>query len=216
MLDNHLIKKLSTVLISESLFNKVQEIITGHDRSPVQYAGKPILFRGMITCAYCGCMITGDIKKGKYMYYSCSNLTKICCKRWISEEKLLAQMMVSIKRINFSNEQIQKIVAYLKKSFKHEQEFFKNSQQSLRNELDSLQSRISKLVDMHLDGGIDSNTYKFKLEEYKKRQREISSEMRDHVDADESCLITIKTVLGLAKRATEIYRSSNIEGKGNF
>ena len=56
---------------------------------------------------------------------------------------------------------------------------------------------------MHLDGAIDSETYHLKLEEYKKRQREITSEMQAHVNADETCLITAKTVLDLAKRAKE-------------
>lgn len=49
---------------------------------------------------------------------------------------------------------------------------------------------------MHLDRGIDSKTYHLKLEEYKKRQREITLEMKAHVNADETCLITAKTVFG--------------------
>ena len=64
-----------------------------------------------------------------------------------------------------------------------------------------------------LDGAIDSETYHFKLEEYKKRQSEITSEMKAHVNADETCLITAKTVLDLAKRAKEIFMSSKLPEK---
>ena len=53
---------------------------------------------------------------------------------------------------------------------------------------------------MHLDGGVDSETYHLKLEEYRRRQREITSEMKAHVNADEVCLIMAKTVSDLAKR----------------
>jgi hypothetical protein len=66
---------------------------------------------------------------------------------------------------------------------------------------------------MHLDGGIDSETYHSKLEEYKKRQREITSEMQAHVNADETCIITAKTVLDLAKRAKELFMSSKLGEK---
>lgn len=66
---------------------------------------------------------------------------------------------------------------------------------------------------MHLDGAIDSETYHLKLEEYKKRQREITSEMTAHVNADETCLITAKTVLDLAKRAKELFMSSKMGEK---
>lgn len=59
-----------------------------------------------------------------------------------------------------------------------------------------------------MDGVVDSETYTAKLEEYKKRQREITSKMKAHVNADETCLITAKTVLSLAKRAKELFMSS--------
>ena len=93
------------------------------------------------------------------------------------------------------------------------QEFFKHLQETLRKDLDQIQSRLSKLSDMHLDGSIDSEIYRLKLEEYKKRQREIIAEMKAHVNADESCLITAKTVLDLAKRAKEIFKSSKLPEK---
>lgn len=66
---------------------------------------------------------------------------------------------------------------------------------------------------MHLDGKVDSDTYHIKLKEYKKRQHEITSEMQIHVDIDETCLITAKTVFDLAKRAREIFDSSNMDKK---
>ena len=200
-------------LISQELFNTVQDVMTGHHKATVQYAGKPILLRGLISCARCGCMVSGDIKKLKYVYYACSNSKKNCTRIWVREEKILAVLLKNFDNINLTVEKINEIITYLKQSYAHEQEFFKHSQETLRKELDQVQGRISRLVDMHLDGGIDAETYKVKLEEYKKRQREITFEMQAHVDSDESCLITIKTVLDLAKHAREIFESSNFEEK---
>lgn len=68
-------------LISESLFDQVQDVMAGHNKTPFKYAGNPILFRGLITCEHCGCTVTGDIKKKKYIYYSCNNSKKICKKK---------------------------------------------------------------------------------------------------------------------------------------
>jgi site-specific DNA recombinase len=90
---------------------------------------------------------------------------------------------------------------------------FNQSQASLRKELDQIQKRLSRLIDEHLDGNIDVGIYQQKLQEYKKRQREITREMEAHVDADETCLLTIKTVVDLARRAKEIYLSSNLDEK---
>ena len=90
---------------------------------------------------------------------------------------------------------------------------FKHSQEALRKEPDQIQSRSSKLIDMHLDGLMESETYHLKLEEYKKRQREITAEMKAHVNADETCLITAKKLLDLAKRPKEIFISSKLPEK---
>jgi hypothetical protein len=74
-------------------------------------------------------------------------------------------------------------------------------------------SILRKVSDSHLDGKIDSDIYEQKLNEYKKRQQEIISLMATHVDADKASLITVKTVLDLAKRAKEIYESSKVDEK---
>lgn len=200
-------------LIPERLFGQAQDVMAGHHKAPVHYAGHPILFRGLITCEHCGCTATGDIKKKKYIYYSCNNSKRTCKKIWTREEQLLAPLLEYFDKIRLTDAQIESVVASLKQSYAHEQEFFKHSQETLRKELDQIQGRLSKLIDMHLDGGIDSETYHLKLEEYKKRQREITSEMKAHVNADETCLITAKTVLDLAKRAKEIFISSKMPEK---
>jgi hypothetical protein len=72
---------------------------------------------------------------------------------------------------------------------------------------------LSRLVDGHLDGKIDGDIYEQKLKEYKTRQLELTSQMSAHVDADKASLITVKTVLDLAKRAKAIYESSKVDEK---
>jgi site-specific DNA recombinase len=201
-------------LITESLFNQVQKVKHGANKSNARHAGKKdILLRGLMKCNCCGCQITGDIKKNKYVYYSCTNGKGICKKECVREEELLSPMLEYLDKIKISDDLIEKIVDYLKKSFEAEQEFYKQTHENLRKELDQVQNRISRLVDSHLDGKIDGDIYEKKLNEYKKRQQEITFLMAAHVDADKASLITVKTVLDLAKRAKEIYESSKVDEK---
>jgi site-specific DNA recombinase len=178
----------------------------------VHYAGKPLLFRGLITCDECGCSVTGDIKKGKYVYYSCNNARRICRKKWVGEEFLLEPLLAYFDRIQLPDDVVKEILEHLRKIFAHEQEFFNQAQASLRKELDQVQKRLSRLIDEHLDGNIDTAIYQQKLQEYKKRQREIVQEMEAHVETDETCLITIKVVTDLA-RLRKFFLSSNLDEK---
>ena len=88
--------------------------MVGHNKKPFQYAAKSILFRGLISCKHCGCGVTGDIKKKKYTYYSCTNSKRICKKDWVREEDLLAPLMEYLDRIQLPDTVIEKIVEYLK------------------------------------------------------------------------------------------------------
>ncbi len=52
-----------------------------------------------------------------------------------------------------------------------------------------------------------------KLKEYKERQAELNEEMQRYTDADENYYITANTVLNLAKKAYEIFQSSEVSEK---
>ena len=93
-------------IISEELFEKVQNIIYSHHKTPVHYAGKEILFRGLIKCAKCGCTVTGYIKKGRYVYYSCNNAKKICEKILIKEEAVLAEVLRQFDKIRLTDKKL--------------------------------------------------------------------------------------------------------------
>ncbi|MBS4168533.1 hypothetical protein [Parachlamydia sp. AcF125] len=88
---------------------------------------------------------------------------------------------------------------------------FLHSPETLRKGLGHIQNRLSKLIDMYLDGAMDSEAYQQKLGEYKKRQQEITPEMKAYVNTGDTCLlITAKTVLDWAKGAKEIFTSSKL------
>lgn len=200
-------------LIPEWLFHKVQRMMKGNDKAPAQFAGKPILLRGMITCKQCSCMITGDIKKEKYTYYACSNSKRICKKVWVREEELLVEMMGTFDRISLSDRAVEDVVTHLRKLYESNHEFILITQQKLQRELEQIKMRRSKLVDMHLDGAIETETYHAKDTEYKQRQQELASELESATTTDTSHVITAQTVLSLAQRTREIFESSNMDEK---
>ncbi len=57
-------------LISLYLFEKARKVKENWHKKPFRYAAKPAIFRGIIKCAECGCMITPEIKKGKYISFA--------------------------------------------------------------------------------------------------------------------------------------------------
>ena len=200
-------------IICYDLFQKVQEVRLGHNKKPFQYAAKPFIFRGMVTCGHCGCLVSPEIKKGKYIYYSCTNAKGICHRDYINEKEFLKEVAHYFDEISLSQEVIQEITQYLKEIYESEGKFYQEQKNRLRKEQDQIQQRLSKLYDDRYDGKIDEAFFEKKLQEYKAREREIVQEMERHVNADESFHITANMVLSLARRSREIFESSEVEEK---
>lgn len=64
--------------------------------------------------------------------------------------------------------------------------------------------------------GITDEMYDSLLREYKEKQAELLDQMQDHSDADEQFYITANMTMGIAKRAKEIFISSEVEENANF
>src|SRR5579863_33739 len=200
-------------LISESLFNKVQELLRGHNKAPVQYAGKPILLRGMIKCKNCEGTVCGDIKKQKYVYYSCHNTKRICVKKWVREEVILNELLTHFDNIQLTDDQISDVIEAIKAYESEAQSSMKKLRTQLEHRLGLARERISKLVDMHVDGKIDAQTYRVKLDEYNREQQLVSAELKSCEEIYTAEHVTAQEVLLLAREAREIFESSKLDEK---
>ena len=114
-------------LISFALFKRAEEVRLGWEKKPFKYGSRAFTFKGLMTCKKCGAMITPEIKKGKYVYYSCTNYFGKCSRLYINENDLLKPIYeILAKMMNVSQDRFDEIVTDLKsinesKSLYHEQ-----------------------------------------------------------------------------------------------
>lgn len=203
-------------LISKELFDKCQSIRKSWGKKPFQYASKPYIFRGLIRCARCGCAMSPETAKGKFIYYSCTNAKKDICDRkvYIREEDLLKPIYEVLKTFeSIPQATIDKIVDGLKQSSQSKGLYHKNAIDGLQQEYNSIQVRIERLLDLHLDSSITKDEYDRKLKEFKERQYEINLQIEEHTRADENYYVTASTVLNLAKNALQLFESSEVNEK---
>ena len=198
-------------MISKSIFMECQRVQKGWIKKPFQYAAKTFIFRGLLRCAKCGCAMSPEIHKGKYIYYSCTNARKTVCntKTYVPETTLLKPIYEVLEAYNqLPQETIDEIIDMLKTSNEHETHFNAEAIKTLRNEYDAIQIKQNKLTDLLLECTIDTDIYEAKLKEFKERQRDINLQIENHTGADENYHITATTVLRLAKNAHDLFESS--------
>jgi hypothetical protein len=200
-------------LISPSLFHQVQNITAGFHKKPFKALSEPFVLRGIVTCTHCGCLITPEIKKKRYVYYSCTNAKGNCKRIYVREEPLVDSLSAYFDRIALSQPLIDEITGYLKEIHDTENRFHEECMDTLRREQEKIQKRLSQMYDDKLDGLIDEAMYLDKIRVYKARQAEILEEMGRHQDADKNFYVTANIVMSLAARSREIFLSSEVAEK---
>ncbi len=200
-------------LISSTLFKQVQNVTAGYHKKPFKASSEPFILRGLITCSHCGCIVTPEIKKQRYIYYSCTNAKGNCQRTYVRKEPLIEILSAYFDRISLSKDQIASITNYLKEIYDSHSRFHNDSLETLRKEQDRIQMRLNLMYEDKLDGIIDQVTYLEKVKKYKARQLEIVEQMKKHEFADQNFHITANLVMNLAARAKELYESSEADEK---
>lgn len=200
-------------VVPRELFEKVQQVKAGYNKKYFKFAGLPYAYRGLIRCADCGCMITPEKKKGKYVYYHCTEYNGKHNAQWLREEELTEQFGSLYKSLQIPKNVVEEITASLRQSHKNKTEFHRTTLEAYKSEYQKYQHRIERMYEDKLDGSITESFYSKKSEEFRSKQQDIADKLKRLGIADEEYYLTSEYLLQLANRAYELFMSSEAEEK---
>lgn len=82
-------------LISKALFDRAQGVLDG--RSGAKPRVHAFVYAGLVRCGTCGGLMSGDLKKGQYVYYRCAGTKG--CKRFYPERILEAETLKVLRSL---------------------------------------------------------------------------------------------------------------------
>jgi DNA invertase Pin-like site-specific DNA recombinase len=200
-------------IISKELFDKVQDIKASFHKKPFKFGGLPYLYRGLIRCEKCGCSYTPEKKKGKYVYYHCTEYHGKCNSKWFREEELTKQFAGYIDKIYIPDDIVESIGNFLKESHKGKIEHYEAVSKELNTQYNLLQNRIEKMYEDKLDGSITEDSYNKLLLKYRAEQSNIQTRLKNLQEVDKDYYLTGIYLLKLANKAPTIFKSSEPEVK---
>jgi site-specific DNA recombinase len=144
-------------IVTKSLFGKVQDILDG------KLSARPLthdfLFRRTIRCLHCNYRLIGETRKG-HVYYRCH--TRTCPTVSIREEKvdetIYAQLLPLGLTKSEATELKRRVVAMRADAQKHRED----QAQALGLRIDVVSGRLTRLMDVYLDGAIDRSVFEEK------------------------------------------------------
>ena len=197
-------------LISFDLWQCAQDILDGRNntRHPKTGGGvREFAFTGLISCGHCGCVLTAEIKKGKYIYYHCTGFKGKCPERFVREEVLEEKFAGLLSRLQFDDEIYELIVWALRESSAVERRDHKEVTARLRAEIDRLQSRLEAVYIDKLDGAVTDGFYRRMAAQWRDELDRCQRDMTRHLEAGNSYMDEGVALLTLARKAHVLFDS---------
>jgi site-specific DNA recombinase len=191
-------------LISMSLFKEVQYQLKKLNKP--DYSKREIAFAGLIKCGHCGNLITGDIKKGKYIYYRCTHSKQKCPDKYIREEKLDDQFASIVKSFSITKEQFEWMVKGLKEINKVKDCEVKERTKQITLEIEKWNLRLSKLYEDKLDEVIREDFYIQKSRDWNEKIADYQEQLTKLKQASKEQMELGLTILDFAKDAHSLYK----------
>lgn len=203
-------------LITKELFDSVQQIKAGYNKKHFKFAGLPYAYRGLIRCSLCGCMITPEKTKDKYVYYHCTNYHKAHAKsevEWLREEEITGQFAQLFKKLQIPVDVLEEITTSLKTVHKGKSDFREQRLEQLTQEKNRYAKRIENMYMDKLDGRVTADEYDRLYKEFRKKVEETDGRLSNLQKAEDDYYLTANYLLQLANKAYDLFISSEMEQK---
>jgi Recombinase zinc beta ribbon domain/Recombinase len=128
-------------LISRDLYERVQNVLDDRGARRPKKGRHKFAFSGLVRCGHCGCSMTGEIHKGRYVYYRCTGYKGRCPEKYAREEAIADQFATALESLRLGDEVTEFIVKALRESHQEEKQFHEEALTRLSAEHAQLQNR---------------------------------------------------------------------------
>jgi len=201
-----------TPIISQSLFEQVQQVKDNYKKKPYKFAGLPFLYRGLIRCDICGLSVSPERHKG-YAYYCCTEYHGKHGAKWIREEKITKQLAQVFKSLQMPKSMRDEIIPTLQELHQNKVEFHNKQFKQLIKEQAELSKMMDNLYFDKLKGKISDEQYDKFHKSFVDKKDEIAHRLSKLQEAESNYFITAKYILELTEKAYDLFISSEVDEK---
>ena len=78
-------------LVTMETWGRVQRILDIRAEKKTRRVKHDFAYTGLVRCGHCGCLLVGELKKGRYVYYHCTGNRGKCPERYTRQEVLTGE-----------------------------------------------------------------------------------------------------------------------------
>src|SRR3989344_212437 len=174
-------------IISKKLFDSVQEVMKLRGQPERKAKNEPQAFCGLLSCAECGMMITGEykVKKQKngnvhnYTYYHCTKKNKNvkCSQPCIREEELDRQLSSKIQKVSLPRDWAEELEKMARSDFKNSAQSVGASVKEKETKISVISQKLERLLNTYLDQDIEKEIYRVEKAKLILQKKSLEEEM---------------------------------------
>jgi len=200
-------------LVSKELWDRVQDIRTGRGHRKTGYGALEFTFRGMLKCK-CGETLTGELKKGKYVYYHCTGRKREVCNRpYIADTRIDEAFADLLRRLTVPQDILPWIQAGLREADADRHGARSKREKEIQTECGTLRARLEKLYIDKVEGEISAEFYRETRTRWEGRITDLKLELAALDRAEPVSVDEAMRVFELASTAHLRFKNADSEQK---
>jgi len=207
-------------IISKSLFDKVQEVLSKKGKPRVVKSSLHFAFSKLFVCGECGRAITAE-KKTKlsglaYTYYRCTKKNVVCSQKYVEEREFVPQVNDLIKSVFLCDKWFELFMKRWEEDYKKLASSSSETKRHLKTVLQDVEERLMRLLDAYLDKTVDNEEYLLAKEKLLNKKIEIKEQLSLADKGGNNWLEPFRQWIISAHQAHGFAVTENLEEKRSF
>lgn len=190
-----------TPLITRATFARVQAVLAGKGKGKGRYVKRRHPFMGLLTCGRCGCAMTAELKKGRYVYYHCTGFKGRCGNTYIRQETLSTLLGTTVHAIQLPADVADNLAASLRQADDQLECDRGQARQHLEQRRRALLGKLDRAYDDFASGRIAEDFWARRTHEWEEERRSVEDELGRLAEGNGRLTVTGEKILELAKQA---------------
>ena len=210
-------------IISKKLFDQAQEMLKLRGKPDRKAKNEPQSFCGLISCASCGMMITGEykVKKQKngnvheYIYYHCTKKNKSvkCEEPCIRQEELNRQLSSLIQKVSLPKDWAVELNRLALQDHGKSAQSLTACVKEKQEKISSLSQKLERLLNGYLDQIIDREDYRLQKGKLLSEKKSLEEEIYNLSHKQNDWLEPFQNWLEVAQNIDKIASDSDLFAK---
>ena len=192
-------------LVSHERWDRVQDLLDARAENKTRKVKHDFAFTGLVRCGHCGCILVGEIKKGRYVYYHCTGNRGKCPEPYTRQEILTEAFAGILQELVIAPPILEWLGDTVLESDRTEQAAREQSIKRLHAQCDRIEARIETMYMDKLDGRITQEFFDKNAATLRGEQEAVARKIRNIQATVTVPIDQTIDMLRLTSRASELF-----------